>query len=547
MIRRLRWSETISGVLIPETSRTRERDCVLNNQKTVFRAVQFSLMDMLGEEYLEGVCRAREFLTGDHRKSLQEIASEKVDFFPTAYQQRLLNLLPEIGRSVCPPAARLAQGATTGQFRAHANPALAPLSGMGYYRLGEDGRLFLITKSEHYHASLGHSFPGYSLVDRARKLGVPNATHNNTRGHITRILEEQLTRAAAGIASGDMASLRNLLSSGDRSVLNRVINLETGSVAAEAAVKLILARFYRSQEDAEEPKFAGKIPVFVVLGDDEGTLKGNYHGTNVVAQILRGMWPQLLQGIEKQNLFLVRAVRPNNFEDLEAVFTQYNSGQYKIAGFFFELVMMNYGARRLREDFVRRIDSLCEANDVVSVVDEIQTCVWSPELFMFREYGIKPTAVVLGKGFPGGEYAASRILFSAAVDNLPQFGALVTNGQEELASIAYLVTMWWVEANAEIIRRVGEYYEERLHELSSRFPNLLHAIEGNRHMAGLAFQSLEIGKQFVQRMLDLGLDISVQTYKTGCPPVALTKLPLIVGYEAVDAIVDRIERALKQI
>jgi len=31
---------------------------------------------------------------------------------------------------------------------------------MGYYRIGEDGRLYLTTKSAHYHTPLGHDFPG---------------------------------------------------------------------------------------------------------------------------------------------------------------------------------------------------------------------------------------------------------------------------------------------------------------------------------------------------------------------------------------------------
>ena len=54
----------------------------------------------------------------------------------------------------------------------------------------------------------------------------------------------------------------------------------------------------------------------------------------------------------------------------------------------------------------------------------------------------------VGKGFPGGEYPASRILFNDRMDDhLPQFGALVTNGQEELASLAYLITMRWAAAS----------------------------------------------------------------------------------------------------
>lgn len=516
-------------------------------RKTQFHPVEYSLEELLGKSYLDGVCAACSYLQGAAVHTFRNIAAEKVDFFPESFQQRLTDLLPNVGMACCPSLASTPRGATTSQFQAHTNTAIAPVSGWGYYRITEDGRLFLITKSEHYHASLGHHFPGYALIDRARRLGIPNATHNNTRGHVTRILEEELVRTAAGIAAGNATALDGVLSSQSQSVLNRVINLETGSIAAEAAIKLVLSRFYQTQEDSPAPRYQGRVPVLAVIGDEQGGDKANYHGTTVTAQIMRGMWPELRSGLEKQNLFLVRSVRPNNIGELEALFAEYETGPYKIAGFFLELIMMNYGARRLKEDFVRRIDELCTQHDAPCIVDEIQTCVWSPELFLFREYPLHPSIIVVGKGFPGGEYAASRILFHADLDQLPQFGALVTNGQEELASLAYLITMRWVESNAGVIRAVGDYYEERLNEFGSVHRTLVHQIEGRRHLAGLAFHDLKTGQQFVKNMNDRGLDISVQTYKQGCPPIALTKLPLIVGYEAVDLILERMEDSIRRI
>ena len=72
-----------------------------------------------------------------------------------------------------------------------------------------------------------------------------------------------------------------------------------------------------------------------------------------------------------------------------------------------------------------------------------------------------PDFVSVGKGFPGGEYPASRqILSTARMDTLDQFGALVTNGQEELASLAYLVTMEFVRANGAYIAALGRLLRE---------------------------------------------------------------------------------------
>ena len=49
--------------------------------------------------------------------------------------------------------------------------------------------------------------------------------------------------AANGLAPGDPA-LEGVIASRKPGVLSRVINLETGSLAVEAALKMMLARFY---------------------------------------------------------------------------------------------------------------------------------------------------------------------------------------------------------------------------------------------------------------------------------------------------------------
>ena len=162
-----------------------------------------------------------------------------------------------------------------------------------------------------------------------------------------------------------------------------------------------------------------------------------------------------------------------------------------------------------------------------------------------REYGMRPSMVAIGKGFPAGECAASRIVFSRTLDCLPQFGALVTNGQEELASLTYLVTMRWAEGNSDVTRAIGDDYQARLLELVRRHPQHLSGLEGSRHMASIRFQQMHKARKFVKHLVDGGLDISVQTYKADCPPVALTKLPLIAGHEAVEMVISRMSDALR--
>jgi len=514
-----------------------------------FVPVTQSLADLVGPEYVAAVCQASAVLTGGDQAVLRRLAEEPVDFWPESLQRRLHDLLPRTGQIVVPTWTGSLAGAGTRAFCTATRTASAPLAGLGYFRIGEDGRLYVTSKSEHYHAPLGHSFPGYAIVETARRLGIPNATHNNTRGAITRRLEEELVRTANGLppAPEGAPDLRDILAADRADVLNRVFNLETGSVAVEAAVKLALCRFHRHLPNGPAPLYEGRTPVFLVLGDDEGTPEGNYHGTTIFTQILRGLWPGLRSRLEAENALRVVAVRPNSLADLEDAFREFERPPYKIAAFIHEIILMNFGARRLAEEFLRRAYALCTEHDVPTIADEIQSCMWYEGMFLFRQYGLTPSMVAIGKGFPGGEYPASRLLFSSRFDALPQFGALVTNGQEELASLTYLVTMKWAEANGSAIAAIGRRLEDAFACLAHDFAGLIAGVEGRGHLLGLRFHDLPRGRAVVGALNDMGFDISLQTYKVNCPPVALTKLPIIADEVLVDFTADCLRRALAKV
>ena len=507
--------------------------------------LRLSLGDLVGETYINAVCEARAFLEGGEKEEYLEIAREKIDFFSEAYQEHLDRMLEAIGERVSSGLPSSSDGAGTAAFNKVTNKDSAPLSASGFFRIGEDGRLYLITKSEHYHASLGHDFPGYHLLENARRLGITNTTHNNTRGHITRRLERELIRVANGLPASDEASLERILQSNQPHLLNRVINLETGSLAVEAALKMMLARFYRLEDTFPKPKYSGRVPVFLVLADQEGGKKANYHGTTILTQILRGMWPDLADRLETNQAYVVKQVRLNDFEDFKANLLTSEEGNFKTAGFFHEIILMNYGAIRLDAQYLHAVYDLCHRHDTPIIVDEIQSCIWSPEFFLYREYGLNPDFVSVGKGFPGGQYPASRILTTAEYDNLNQFGALVTNGQEELASLAYLITMAFVESNREYIAALGDHYSEKLKEVVSKFPRLVERVEGYRHLSSIFFYDAETAIAFMKTMNQAGYDVSAQTYKAKCPPAILTKLPIISSYKMVDRFIDQIEEGLR--
>lgn len=506
-----------------------------------------SLTDILGKDYIQAVCRAQAFAEGVDERQLRAIAEEKVDFYPDSFRKRVDELIDSVGNKVCDGFHHSASGASTASFVQATKRQMAPLAGYSLIRIGEDGRAYLISKSEHYHASLGHGFPGYRLIEKAKKLGIVNVTHNNTRGHITRLLEQELVRIVNGIIREDRKGLDRVLKSTEPHLLNRVINLETGSLAVEAALKMMLARFYRLDYTCNRPQYEGRAPVFLVIADNEGGKQANYHGTTILSQTMRGLWPGMLEKLEQSQAFLIRAVSIDDIAQFKFLVEEYDTEPYKVAGFFHELILMNYGGIRLSDSFLQEAYTICHRHDIPTCVDEIQSCIWSPEIFLYREYGLKPDFVSVGKGFPGGQYPASKILATAPMDNLNQFGALVTNGQEELASLVYLVTMEFAQANRDYTQEIGSYYEEELKNLAKRYNVLIDRIEGQRHLSSIFFHEEKNAVTFIKKLNRAGIDISGHTYKAKCPPSALTKIPLIATPKMVDFLIARMDQALSEL
>lgn len=508
------------------------------------KKVERSLTDLLGKPYMDAVTGAAAVLLGMDSDQARGLAEERVDFLPQEWLVKMDAMLGKVGERICPPMEDTVKGAPTNAFAKAANRQASPVSGFGYYRLGEDGRLYLASKSEHYHTPMGHNFPGYRLIDNARALGVTNATHNNTRGYITRLCERELVRCANGLAREDKQGLEKVLASTERHVLNRVINLETGSLACEAGIKMMLARFYKLDKTFPAPKYSGKIPVFFVMQDYDGGGMANYHGTTVLAQTFRDMWPELCAGADESRLYKVCPIAINDIKDFKEKFARYNTGDYKAAGLMHEIILMNYGGIKLREDYLQEVYRVCHEGDTPILCDEIQSCMWYEGMFLFRLYGLNPDFVVVGKGFPGGQYPASRIILSAEMDNLNQFGALVTNGQEELASLAYLITMEYAQENAAEIREIGAYFEEKAETLKARFPSVVERIEGQGLLSAVTFRDVDETVRFVHLLQEECIDVSAQVYKACCPPAALLKLPLIASRTMVDWLLERMAGVL---
>jgi acetylornithine/N-succinyldiaminopimelate aminotransferase len=395
------------------------------------------------------------------------------------------------------------------------------LAGRGLFYITEQGRLFLDCTAGHYQMSWGYDHPVLTRIIReGLAAGIVPDNHSNIPQWPVKRLAQKLIEAAnpdcPELQKGDFSKIME-----SKTRLNTVLlGIATGSVACEAALKIMLMQHERMKRP--------RPPVFVVLD-------GNYHGTGFVSQNLRGMWGPYIRNMK------VVAVRPNDGKELEKVFRHYSE---RIAGFWAEPIMMNREAILVQSEYLQLACRLTHAVGALMAVDEIQTGFWTPELFMYKQTGITPDIVIVGKGMSAGLHPLSSIIYRRQLDMLAQYDAISTNGNAALAALTALANIELLQEHAPEINKTQQYYHAKLCELAAEFPERIVAVHGNRSMTGLKFRNVGDALAFHKRCVESGLWLRVHAYHAGHSTI-LCKFALCLEPAIVDEFIRRLRALLE--
>ncbi len=384
------------------------------------------------------------------------------------------------------------------------------LVGRGLFYLTEQRQLFLDCTGGHYQMIWGYEQPELTaaLLDGIQR-GIIWDNHSNIPSAPVKRLAGRLVEVAN--PGADLTALQE-----DDERLNTVLTgCATGTVACGAGMKMQLLHY-------EQNKSACGVPVFV-------TMDGNYHGSDIFAQRLRGMWPQYFTNLE------VVMVQPNDGEELERVFGEYGE---RIAGFWAEPVLMNREAILLEPEYLQLARRLCDATGALMAMDEIQTCFWFPEIMMFHRFDIVPDLVILGKGMTAGFHPLAAVVYKGKYDVLAQYDAVSTNGNAALPAYLALANIALVRRDGDRIASAGEYYHGKMTELAGQFSDVLVGARGIGHMTGLKFQRVEDAMAFHRAAVAGGLWLRVHAYHEGHSTI-LTKFALPLDERVADYAVGR--------
>lgn len=182
--------------------------------------------------------------------------------------------------------------------------------------------------------------------------------------------------------------------------MKKVFFSNSGAEANECAIKV--ARKYAAEKKGAEYS--------VII-----TLKNSFHGRTLTTLAATGQahYHELFQPLTPG--FVHAEV--NNFEDLKKV-----AEENKVAGILIECIQGEGGVNVLEADFIKRTSEYAAANDIVMMVDEVQTGNGrTGEMYAYMNFGIVPDVVTTAKGLGGGLPIGAALL-GEKVQNVLGFG-----------------------------------------------------------------------------------------------------------------------------
>ena len=186
----------------------------------------------------------------------------------------------------------------------------------------------------------------------------------------------------------------------DKTGMKKVFFGNSGAEANECAIKI--ARKYGAEKKGQD--------YFNII-----TLKNSFHGRTLTTLSATGQdsFHKLFNPLT-QGFLYADANDINSVENLVK--------ENCVCGIMLECVQGEGGVLPLTNEFVKAVYSLCQEQDIVLIIDEVQTGNGrTGELYAYMNFGIKPDVVTTAKGLGGG-LPIGACMMGEKVENVLGFG-----------------------------------------------------------------------------------------------------------------------------
>ena len=202
-----------------------------------------------------------------------------------------------------------------------------------------------------------------------------------------------------------------------------------------------------------------------------------------------------------------------------------------------ELIQGEGGVNILDKDYVQSLVKFCNENDILVIVDEVQTGIGrTGKLFAFENYEILPDLVTVAKGLGGGLPIGLCMCGEKLKDVMSPSTHGTTFGANPVvcAGANYVLDTITADGFLDEVNKKGAYIEEKV----SKFEN----VKNVRRMGLMIGIELESGNAH---------DIAVKCVENGLLIITAKDLlrmltPLVITYDEIDEALKILENTLKE-
>jgi len=338
------------------------------------------------------------------------------------------------------------------------------------------------------------------------------------------------------------------------SELPRLFFVEGGALAVENALKCAFDWKSRRNEAAGRPP---------ELGTRVLHLRHAFHGrsgytlslTNTdpvkIDRFPKFDWPRISSPAVRfpldEHLAEIQACERRALEEAEAAFEAY---PHDIACFIAEPIQCEGGDRHLRSEFLIAVQHLCERNDALFILDEVQTGAGTTGTpWCYQQLGLAPDVVAFGKKVQlGGIMAGRRVhevddnVFSVPGRLNSTWGGNLTD-MVRSRRLFQLVEQTGAIGNAATI---GRRLLARLEELQTSFPEVVDNARGRGCIAAFDVATRELRNATLTRLRHdehvLALPCGERSLRFR-PALSMTLEEVDLGCDALHRVVGRLATA----
>ena len=367
-----------------------------------------------------------------------------------------------------------------------------PVKGEHCHLISEDGTRYLDFAAGIAVNLLGHSHPGLigAIQKQAAELMHVSNLYGSPQG-------ERLAQRLVDLTFADTVFFTN-----------------SGAEAVECAIKT--ARAYHQHAGNEER--------FELI-----TFNNAFHG-RTMATISASNQEKMHKGFVP----LLPGFRYVEFGDLEGVKAAIGP---HTAGFLVEPIQGEGGIRVADEAFLKGLRQLADENDLMLVLDEVQSGVArTGTMYAYEQFGIEPDILATAKGIGGGFPMGACLATEKAARGMTFGTHGSTYGGNPLAMAAGEAVLDAV-GNEEFLAEVrskGERVRTRLEQFIGNYPDLFEAVRGKGLMLGLKMKVEP--RPFMQHLRD---NHQLLTVAAGDQTLRLLP-PLVIGDAEIDEFFDKL-------